>query len=107
MNPSEPAPTITIRPNLNPSPKQRFQKASATVSRHRDMASGDAFQTGADFAMLQFTSDLARTVKDQVTAMSAGLKLQGAYEFLQEFRLLAETPRPPQTTATDNVNPNA
>jgi hypothetical protein len=87
---------------VNASPKARFQESSQNVKEHKDLLEKNAFSKSADFAMLQYQFEQAASggVKDGNTAMMVGLKLQGAVEFLQTFKLLAETEKalPPRTT---------
>ncbi len=89
----------------NPSPKARFQDTPARVSKHRDMIASTDFEIAADYAMLQYTSKLAMmttpTFNDYATM---GVKITGAKEFLQELRLLAETPSLSAPTITDNLD---
>ncbi len=89
----------------NPSPKSRFQETSAHVQKHRDMIASTAFEIAADYAMLQYTSKLAMltnpTFNDYATM---GVKITGAKEFLQELRLLSETPSLSVPTINDNLD---
>lgn len=82
----------------NPTPQQRFQQDNKKVSEHRDMVGTKAFEVGSDFAMMEYTRMLAMRVVDGNTSAATGLKLQGALEFLQTFRLLAENPTPVRPT---------
>lgn len=93
-------------PILNPSPKQRFMQSGTRVSDHRNMVSSDTFERSADAALLQYAGVLANATNPN-EAMVNGLKLQGAQEFLQTFRLLAETFRAPTATVSDNLNAKA
>jgi len=74
----------------NPSPKARFQSSGSQVSNHRQLVDSQPFIQGADFAMLEYQRLLAMRSTDQYSAMATGLKLQGALEFLQQLRMLAE-----------------
>lgn len=89
----------------NPTPKSRFQSVTTNVSQHRDMVGGAAFQRAADYAMLEYQALLADRTNDAQTAVAAGMKLQGALEFLTQFRLLAETPTvAPRVVPRDNLD---
>jgi len=74
----------------NPTPKARFQSSGVHVSDHRKLVDSPEFIQGADFAMLEYQRLLAMRSTDQYSAMATGLKLQGALEFLQQLRMLAE-----------------
>lgn len=76
----------------NPTPQQRFQAEPKRLSAHRDMVGTAAFESASDFAMLEYSRLLATKVVDGNTSAATGLKLQGALEFLQTFRMLAESP---------------
>ena len=89
----------------NPTPKNRFQETANNVQRHRDMIASPEFERAADFAMLNYTSRLAASISGDFNSMaSMGLRMMGAKEFLQEMRLLAETPTATQTVPQDNLD---
>jgi hypothetical protein len=91
-------------PVVNPSPKARFCQSGTRVSGHRTIVSSEQFEKSADAALLQYQSEVCLSIRDGNTAMAAGLKIEGAVEFLQTFRLLAESIRilpPPQSTNLD------
>lgn len=79
-------------------------QSGVRISEHRSMVSSDTFERSADSAMLQYQSLVAGQIANGNDAIAAGFKLQGALEFLQTFRLLAETPRMPMPVITDNLN---
>lgn len=90
----------------NPSPKARFQETANHVQRHRDMIASPEFERAADYAMLQYSSKLATsmtspTFNDYATM---GVKITGAKEFLQELRMLAESPQMPTPVVVDNLD---
>lgn len=91
---------------LNPSPKTRFQALPGSVGKHKALVDSDTFQIGADFALLHVTAQWAMQVSDPQSAMAVGQKIQGAHEFLQAFKLLAETAPKPTIAATDNLTAN-
>jgi hypothetical protein len=76
----------------NPTPQQRFQQDTKKVTEHRDMVGTKAFEVGADFAMMEYNRLLLTRVADANASAAAGMKLQGALEFLATFRMLAESP---------------
>lgn len=94
--------TITsVRIIDNPRPKARFQLSNENVAKHRDMVDNRAFERGADFAMLEYQAELAQKENNPTVL---GLKLVGAQEFLQTFRLLSETAKlTPPIRANDNL----
>lgn len=91
----------------NPTPKARFQESDQSVSKHRDMVASATFERAVDYALLQYTSKLAMqsnpTFNDYATM---GVKITGAKEFLQELRMLAETPSVHAPTIVDNLDHN-
>ena len=91
-------------PTSNPSPKQRFQQSGDNVGKHRNLIDLADFQRSVDFAMLEYQATLARRVVDERSALMAGVKLQGALEFLQEFRLLSENPKIEPLPAAPSLN---
>ncbi len=74
----------------NPTPKARFQQSGTAISDHRHLVDSTPFIQAADFAMLEYQRKLVMQATDQYAAMATGLKLQGALEFLQQLRMLAE-----------------
>lgn len=83
----------TQSPNL--SPKGRFMLAAENVTRHKSMVDSDHFTLACDAALLQVQGLWVQQITEPNTAMAVGLKLQGAMEFIQALKLLAETPRLP------------
>ncbi len=81
----------------NPTPKSRFQGSSVYVSDHRHLVDTPAFVRAADAAMLEYQRRLVAQTSGQYEAMATGLKLQGALEFLQQLRMLAEPEAKGQT----------
>lgn len=77
--------------NPNPSPRARFQKENGAVTAHRALLENPYFDKGADAAMLEYGSLVAQQAKDGNSAMAAGFRLQGAIEFLQVLKTLAES----------------
>ena len=68
-------------------------ESNNNLSAHRKMVDSSEFQRGEDFAMRQYTAEQMLRVSDGNTAASAGLKILGAHEFMQTFRLLSEAVR--------------
>jgi hypothetical protein len=97
---------IKAPPSLNPSPKQRFRESADNISRHKSMLETREFERGIDFALMEYQAQLAIRVTDQYTAMSAGLKMQGALEFIQTLKTLTENRTITVTTPTDNLSGN-
>jgi hypothetical protein len=90
------------------SPKQRFQLSGDNVSKHRDLISSREFERAVDFAVHQYSVDLASTCTDANHAMAVGLKLAGAHEFLtilKNLALTASVSERPQKN--DNLNHEA
>jgi hypothetical protein len=94
-------------PNVNPTPRQRFQQDTRRVHNHRELASGDIFTLSADFAMLEYLRNQTAKVIDTQSAMAAGYRLQGAQDYLATFRALGESERLPTPVRSANLNPNA
>lgn len=86
-------PTAPAPYNPNSTPKTLFLQKPANAPNHRAIVDTDAFIRGADFAMLEYVDSTLATIRDQGTAMVAGIKLLGAHEFLREFRDLSEPPQ--------------
>jgi hypothetical protein len=74
----------------NPTPKQRFQESNDNISKHLKLVDSHEYQRAIDFAMLEYVDSTLSSIRDQGTAMVAGIKLLGAHEFLREFRDLSE-----------------
>jgi hypothetical protein len=74
----------------NPTPKQRFQESNDNISKHLKLVDSHEYQRAIDFAMLEYVDSTLSSIRDQGTAMIAGIKLLGAHEFLREFRDLSE-----------------
>jgi hypothetical protein len=97
--PPKPAPPY----NPNKTPKQRFVEMSQWIGEHRQMVDSVAFTRGCDFAMLQFQADVTSNITDGTGAGSAGLRMQGAQQFLQILRTLSETSTPSIRRPDDNL----
>src|SRR5579863_3174313 len=78
-------------PNLNPSAKSRFQIAAENIRLHRAMMELPAFERGMDAALLEYGSILSKQNTNGNEAMASGFKLQGALEYLQTLKTLAES----------------
>lgn len=78
-------------PNVNPTPKQRFQESADNVTKHREMIQDRAFQRGIDTALLEYQSFVSQEVSNNPgSAAFAGLKMNGAMEFVTILKLLGE-----------------
>lgn len=84
----------------NPTPKVRYQSSAIVVGQHRMLVDSESFIHATDFAMLEYQRKLVMQSIDQYAAMATGLKLQGALEFLQQLRMLAEPEAKGQTPVT-------
>ncbi len=95
----------TEKPAITPSstPKQRY--LAANKPSHRKLVDQDAFDAAADAVLLEYNRKLCEDT-DSSNAAMVGLKMQGAHEFLKEFRTFAEDAPPrPQPQRTDNLRP--
>jgi hypothetical protein len=81
-------------PNVNPTPKARFQESGNNIAEHHTLLESRPFQRACDFGLQQYMLKLATVTGDFNTAAAAGFKMQGAQEFLATLRLLAEKPEP-------------
>jgi len=88
----------------NPTPQQTFQKDDKKVSAHRDMIASPAFERASEVAMLEYTRLVTMKIQDANGSAAAGMKIQGALEFLQTFRMLAETPTPRQPKPQESLD---
>jgi hypothetical protein len=78
-------------PSINPTPKARYIQEASQV-KHRELVHSQAFQAASDFALLEYQRLVTEQIRDQGSAMAAGLKIQGAIEFMGILRTLAEEP---------------
>lgn len=104
------APITTQKPpatqppfNPNRSPKQRFRENVKWVGEHRVMVDSDAFARACDMALLQYQINVTSNITDGQGAGAAGLKLQGAIEFLNTLRNLSESVAPVTRRPDDNL----
>lgn len=89
--------------NPNRTPKQRFQEMSQWIGEHRQMVDSIPFTRAIDYAMLQFQQMVTSNITNGEGAGSAGLRMQGAQQFLDILRNLSEKPVPPVTRPDDNL----
>jgi hypothetical protein len=73
--------------------------APNSVAAHKKILDTPGLDESLDAALLQTEHHWALGVRDQYTAMAVGLKLLGVREFIETFKLLAETERRPNITA--------
>lgn len=78
------------QPNVNLSPRARFQLVRNAITSHRALIEHAQFDPSTDAAMLEYQSQLAMQNKDGNSAMANGFKIQGAIEYLQTLKQLAE-----------------
>lgn len=86
------------------SPKSRFLLSNDNITKHRDMVDSGTFQRGLDFALMQYAQFLATQASDGNTAMAVGFKLQGAQEFVVQFKTLSETVQIQTPAVNDNLD---
>ncbi len=67
------------------------------------MVDSQAFIRGCDMAMLQYQETATKNISNGDGAGAAGLRLQGALEFLAILRNLSETPPPATRRPDDNL----
>jgi hypothetical protein len=92
----------TTTPVKNPSPKVRFlSMPPVRLTDHRNIVSSDQFQTSADHAMLELVAQVIQQTGqangNPNAALAGFFRIQGAYEFITQMKLLAETPKLPET----------
>lgn len=88
----------------NISPRTRFQMSGVKLTNHRDLIAREDFRIAIDTALLQYQADLALNCKDQYQAMSNGLRMLGANEFIAVLRKLADKDElPAPTKPNDNL----
>ena len=80
-------------PQVNPSPRTRFQMSPDNISKHRDLIATREFDRACDFALLEYQGHLSVASKTQMDAMESGYKAKGAIEFLAVLRTLGEQPQ--------------
>jgi hypothetical protein len=94
------------QPVINPSPKTRFMRTAEHCSKHRALVDLHEFERASDYAMLEYAARLSATTEPALASVTA-LKIQGAHEFLQTFRNLAEpAARFSAPVISDNLNHN-
>lgn len=98
--PEKPAAPV---PPKNPTPKERFQQVSVFMKHHHTLVDNDIFIAATDAALLQYQLVSTRPIVDANTAMIAGLKIQGAIEFLNTLKTLSDTNLPPARRPDDNL----
>lgn len=93
-------------PNVNPSPKSRFQESQQNVSHHRELIQRNEFQRACDFGLLQYQGQLASMdlQGNMNNAAANHLKITGVIEFLHVLRHLGETAQQgPKIVDRDNL----
>lgn len=91
------------QPNLNDSPKTRFQQSADNVSKHNALVTSRDFQRACDFSMLQYQAYLASQSVDGNGAAASHFKMLGAQEYLATFRTLGSQPQIPKVLDRDNL----
>lgn len=89
------------------SPKARFLENPQNPTKHRDLLEVPQLQKSLDAAMLQYEAVLCANMGSNMEAASSvGLRILGAHEFLNIFRVLAETPVEGTSRVPQNANLN-
>jgi hypothetical protein len=90
----------------NPTPKERFKAGKGNTAKHLDLVDSDDFRRSLDFSQLEYCRQVGASVNDNVTAMAAGYKLQGAMEAFRTLLTLADAmPVPTARRDFDNLTP--
>lgn len=92
-------------PNMNASPKARFQEASSLLGKHRDFVTSAEFNRAMDFGLLQLQAELCAKCDSPDKAMSVGMRLLGAQELIQIVKNLAVTQPAPPRPVDANLQP--
>jgi hypothetical protein len=108
MTPTAPIGSLRPPPNVNPSPRQRFQESSQSISHHRELIQRNEFQRALDYAVLHMQWVMAKQEFKDFNGVAANqMKMVGVHEFIAIFKTLAE---PPPTAIgiidRDNLNQN-
>jgi hypothetical protein len=90
-------------PNVNPSPRVRFQSVPENIKRHRELVTRDDLQTSLDFALLEYQRLVMKTTEPQVAGMGH-FKMAGALEFIHAFKTLAEQEQVPEKKDFGKLN---
>lgn len=76
-------------------PRQIFQQDKTALENHRTLVAGKAYGVGTATALLQYQAELSQKCTGQYEAMSMGLRLLGAQEFLAKMWELGLIPEKP------------
>lgn len=94
------------QPNVNPTPRQRFQSVKGCIEAHRSLLEIPAFDRALDHACLEYQTRLGNEATDPNRAMAVGFKMAGMFEFLTILKTLAEAaPTAPPKPPSDNLPP--
>lgn len=91
----------------NPAPKSRFQESGGNISEHRDLLQGKSFERAIDWALLQYQYELCREKGDLNSSAAKHLRMQGAQEFIDVLKYLAESPTREMASKITNLDHNA
>lgn len=102
----------TTTPVKNPSPKSRFlDLPPVRLTEHRNIVSSEQFQTSCDHALLELVGQIiAQTGQangNPNAALSGFFRIQGAYEFISQMKLLAEVPKLPNAPTDGQLDHRA
>lgn len=91
------------KPNVNPTPKQKFQSVTIQVSAHRELMQNGDLNRSIDIALLEMQRRQGQVASlDVASAATNHFKVQGALDFVSILRNLGETAELPKT-ALDNT----
>lgn len=100
--------TQTSKPNLNPSPKERFLESRQNISDHRAMVETRTFQRAIDYSLLQYQIKLTEEISaNPQMAGGQAWKLAGVTEFVAMLKTFSETPTIVRRIVTDNLDHKA
>lgn len=91
----------------NPAPKARFQESGGNISQHRDLLQNVALDRAIDCALLQYQYELCREKGDLNSSAAKHLRMQGAQEFIDVLKYLAESPTREVANKITNLDHNA
>lgn len=78
-------------PNINPTPRAKFQAPVNNVKDHRALLELPAFDRAIDSALLEYQRLLADQSRDGNSAMAVGFRSMGAVEFVNILKTLGES----------------
>lgn len=88
----------------NPTPKERFLQVQELVREHNKVIDNPVFQIGLDHALLEYQNAVSRQTFDNLSAIAAAYKIQGAVEFIALWKNLSQTTLPARRVVNDNLH---